>query len=288
MADARRITGTWQFNPAVDIPAGVYVEMLWLYSAAVLYPMRAIKHMGMFPRTSIGKYPPIAQTQGQGKMYSLRHRAPVYTDSETSSHESVVEFERGAGVYEMAVSPFTRPIYAEAMKIISRLLPRAARVLDLGCGPGSELFQLANVVPDGEVVGLDLAREMLDAAWDGAQRRGYRNTAFFQGDVTKLPDDFSAKFDAVHCSFAFHHYADPVASLKEMNRVLVPDGKAFVIDGGTWWANTMATPMARIGDPGWVRFYTGKEFAELFMQAGFADFYWEELLPGIGICVGTR
>jgi ubiquinone/menaquinone biosynthesis C-methylase UbiE len=200
----------------------------------------------------------------------------------------VADFERGASLYETVVTPFTRPVDGEAMKLISRLVPRSARILDLGCGPGTQLFRLAELVPTGEVIGVDLAAEMVTAAWEAAQTRGYRNTAFWQADVAQLPAEFTAKFDAVHCSFAFHHYTDPISTLKEMHRVLVPEGKAFVIDGGTWWANMLAAPFARLGDPGWVGFHTGKEFADLFMQSGFADFYWEELLPGIGIAVGTK
>jgi SAM-dependent methyltransferase len=288
MSGEHRIRGTWHFNPAVDLPAAAYLSQLWFYSAAVLYPMRVVKHLGLFPRTSVGKYPPLAQTPGEGQLYSARYQAPVYSNINWVTRESVIDFERGANLYEYVVTPFTRPVTAEAMKVIARLLPRAARILDLGCGPGTELFRLAELVPEGEVIGVDLAADMVATAWEGAQRRGYRNTAFLQADVTQLPNEFTAKFDAVHCSFAFHHYSDPIQALREMNRVLVRDGKAFVIDGGTWWANMLAAPFARMGDPGWVGFHTGKEFAELFIRSGFGDFYWEELLPGIGICVGTK
>jgi SAM-dependent methyltransferase len=256
-----------------------------LYSATVLHPMRAVKHLGLFPRTSIGKYPVRAQTLGQGQFFS-KQQAPIQIDLRAAPE--VLDFERGAQLYEAVVTPFTNPVDAEAMKLISRLIPRAARILDLGCGPGTQLFRLAEMVPEGEVIGVDLAREMVIGAWQTAQRCGYRNTGFYQADVAMLPMEFGAKFDAVHCSFAFHHYRHPVRALKEMNRVLVRDGKAFVIDGGTWWANKLAAPFARVGDPGWVAFYTGKELADLFRSAGFAEFYWEELLPGIGIAVGAK
>ena len=288
MSGEHRIRGTWEFDPAVDLPAAMYLNQLWLYSATVLYPMRAVKHLGLFPRTSVGKHPTIAQTAGEGQLFSLKYQEPIYIGNTSAERQSVADFERGAGLYETVVSPFTRPVDMEAMILLSRLAPQAARILDLGCGPGAQLFDLAAMVPDGEVVGVDLAAEMITAAWQTARRRGHRNTAFWQADVTQLPAEFTEKFDVVHCSFAFHHYRDPVTALREMNRVLVRDGKSFVIDGGTWWANLLAAPFARTGDPGWVRFYTGEEFADLFMQSGFVDFYWEELLPGIGIAVGTK
>jgi len=286
--DAHRIRGTWRFDPTVDVPAAVYLCQLYLYSATVLYPMRAVKQLGLFPRASIGKYPARAQTPGQGPFFSRKQQAPISTDLTAKRAQAVVDFERGAQLYEAVVTPFTNPIDAEAIKLISRLIPPAARILDLSCGPGTQLFRLAETISQGEVVGVDLAREMVVGAWQKAQQLGYRNTAFYQADVALLPAQFSAKFDAVHCSFAFHHYLHPVRALKEMNRILVHEGKAFIVDGGTWWANMLASPWARVGDPGWVAFYTGKEFADLFRRAGFTEFYWEELLPGIGIAVGTK
>ena len=288
MSTDRRFRSTFTFNPEVDVPAAVYLGQLWLYSLAVLYPAQALKRLAVFAKTSVGKYPPVAQTQGEGQLYCREYREPVYLDRDSANRDSVSEFDRGAELYETVVVPFTRPVHEEALALMRRLLPLAARVLDLGCGPGTELFRIAEWVPEGEVVGIDLSAEMVAAAWAGAQQRGLRNTAFFQADVTSLPLDFAGGFDAVHCSFAFHHYADPIGALGEMHRVLNRTGKAFVIDGGTWWANLISSPFAKWGDPGWVGFHTGEEFRALFRAAGFSDFYWEELLPGIGICVGSK
>src|SRR5262252_6027169 len=95
------IRGTWQFNPVVDLPAAVYLTQLWLYSATVLYPMRAVKHLGLFPRTSVGKYPTRAQTRGEGQLFSLGANVPIYIAGTDLELEAVADFERGAGLYEM-------------------------------------------------------------------------------------------------------------------------------------------------------------------------------------------
>jgi ubiquinone/menaquinone biosynthesis C-methylase UbiE len=288
MSAEHRVRSSFAFNPEVDAPAAIYLGQLWLYSLAVLYPAQAIKRTGMFAKTSVGKYPAAAQSQGEGQFYCREYPEPVYLDRESEHRESVTEFERGAQLYETVVVPFTRPVHEEALKLIRRLLTPTARILDLGCGPGTELFRLAEEVPEGEVVGIDLAADMVTAAHRGAQQHRSRNTAFFQADVARLPQHFAGRFNAVHSSFAFHHYSEPIATLREMHRVLNRDGKAFVIDGGTWWANTISAPFAKWADPGWVGFHTGEQFQALFRTAGFADFYWEELLPGIGICVGSK
>jgi len=288
MPSDHRIRSTFTFDPRVDIPAAVYLSQLWTFSLSVLYPTQALKRMGLFARTSVGKYPPRAQTGGEGQLYCHENREPVYLERESERRDTVSEFDRGAQLYETVVGPFTRPVSEEALTLIRRLLPRAARVLDLGCGPGTELFRIAEWISGGEIVGVDLSAEMVRTAYKGARQRGLRNAAFFQADVTSLPTDFAGRFDAVHCSFAFHHYTDPIGTLREMHRVLNTYGKAFVIDGGTWWANLISAPFAKMGDPGWVGFHTGDDFQKLFKAAGFSDFYWEELLPGIGICVGTK
>ncbi len=288
MSDEHRLRSSFSFNPETDVTGAMYVGQLWLYSLAVLYPAQAIKRMGVFVKTSVGRYPAAPRSPGEGQLYSREYSKPVYCDHEPVDDDSIGKFGRVAELYETVVVPFTHPIHAEALTLIKRLLRPTARILDLGCGPGTELFHLAQFVVEGEVVGIDLSTEMLATAHAGAQKRCLRNTAFFQADVTNLPGHFTERFDAIHCSFAFHHYRDPVATLREMHRVLNGAGKAFVIDGATWWAKAIGSPFAKVSDPGWVKFYTGEEFQVLFRESGFSDFYWEELLPGIGICIGTK
>lgn len=287
MSADRRFRLSFTFNPVVDVPAAIYLSQLWSYSLAVLYPAQAIKRMALFAKTSVGKYPHTTALRGEGQFYSREFSEPVYLTGYSAHAESVSEFDRGAQLYETAVA-FTRPVHEEALTLMQRLLPPAARILDLACGPGTELFRLAELARAGEVVGVDLSAEMVAAACSGAHRRELRNTAFFQAEVTNLPQHFAGRFDAVHCSFAFHHFSDPIAALAEMHRVLNRTGKAFVIDGATWWAKLISVPFAKYGDPGWVDFHTGEQFQALFRTAGFADFYWEELLPGIGICIGSK
>jgi ubiquinone/menaquinone biosynthesis C-methylase UbiE len=289
MSAEHRFRSSLSFNPEVDVPAAVYVSQVWWYSLAVLYPAQALKRMALFPKTSVGRYPTISRFEGEGRFYCREYTQPVFLDGASEYAESVTEFGRRADLYEAVILPCTRPVHEEAFTLIRRLLPPATRIMDLSCGPGTQSFSLAELVPEGEVVGIDLAAEMVATAHTGARQRGLLNTAFFQADASSLPSHFAGRFDAVHCSFAFHHYQNPAAVLSEMHRVLNRHGKAFVIDGGaTWWSNLLGAPYAKWGDPGWVAFHTGEEFEPLFLNAGFSSFYWEEVLPGVGICVGSK
>ena len=68
-------------------------------------------------------------------------------------------------------------------------LPADARVLDVGCGPGTITVDLAARVPDGQVTGIDAAGDVLAVARQEADRRGLPNVGFEVGDVYALGFD---------------------------------------------------------------------------------------------------
>jgi SAM-dependent methyltransferase len=276
------------FNAKTDLPLATFLAQMWSYAFTVLYPAQALKSMGRYRGKSIGAYPRVVLFEGEGRYFSCKLSHPAYLKSETDNALSVKEFDRGAKLYRTCVAPFTQPVYEETINLMRPFLVPDARILDTSCGPGAELVQMAEMVPEGEIVGTDLSAGMISQAFASAKRRGLHNTAFYQADVNRLPRNFTDRFDAVYCSFAFHHYQDPIRALASMRRVLNRRGKAFVVDPGAWWFNALSAPLAKWADPGWVRFHTGAEFKALFRKAGFTKFYWEEILPGIGLSIGSN
>lgn len=121
------------------------------------------------------------------------------------------------------------------------LLPHVqpdARLLDVGCGPGTITVDLARLAPDGTVVGIDRSEEVLAEARAAAAAAGVTNLEIAVGDVYSLGygDD---SFDVVHAHQVLQHLSDPVAALREMGRVCRPDGLVAVRDSDysafTWW-----------------------------------------------------
>src|SRR5580658_2404878 len=120
------------------------------------------------------------------------------------------------------------------------LLPRlssSARVLDIGCGPGTITAGLAALVPGGQVIGIDRATGVLADASAEAERQRLTNVSFEVGDAYRLAfaDD---SFDVVHAHQVLQHLADPVAALAEMRRVCRPGGVVAARDadyGGMFW-----------------------------------------------------
>ncbi|UFQ19186.1 MULTISPECIES: class I SAM-dependent methyltransferase [Streptomyces] len=129
-----------------------------------------------------------------------------------------------------------------AAYLIGSLEPHM-KVLDIGCGPGTITADLAELVPDGHVTGVDHAPGILGTARATAAERGLDNVEFAVADVHDLdfPDD---TFCVVHAHQVLQHVGDPVRALREMRRVCRPGGLIAVRDADysalTWYPNPPA------------------------------------------------
>lgn len=274
-------------SDAKDLPGSVLVSSMWWWAAYVFHPAKVLKSLGLYRGQELGTPPPVLLRVGAGRFFSLFYTTPVFLEEHPDSYELVAEFDRISKVYDQYVRPFSDPIYEETEKLMRPHIPSNGRILDSSCGPGKEMLKLVQIVPEGEVVGIDLSAEMVETACHNAREAGVLRTAYFQADVAHMPKFFERRFDAVYCSLAYHHYPEPEAAASEMRRVLVDGGKAFIADPGPSWYNVLSAPLAKWADPGWIGFHTPEEFRDLFLQAGFADFYWREALPGIGVGVAS-
>jgi len=112
------------------------------------------------------------------------------------------------------------------------LLPKLSlglSILDIGCGPGNITAELASRVGDGNVIGIDLSKEVIEAARRDFESPAQGNLSFRSGDVYGL--DFSdEEFDVVYAHQVLQHLGDPVAALVEMRRVLKSGGLLAIRD----------------------------------------------------------
>ena len=97
------------------------------------------------------------------------------------------------------------------------------RILDLGSGTGYPALLAAHIVGvTGNVVGIDLAEQMLDAARRKAAALGLSNITFRTGDVTTLPFE-TASFDAITTRFCLMFLPEIPKAVAEIARILKPD-----------------------------------------------------------------
>jgi len=113
---------------------------------------------------------------------------------------------------------------------LARLKP-GDNVLEVGCGTGSlTLAAKRQIGPSGEVVGIDIAPEMVAVATRKAARKNVGAT-FQVGSIADLafPEN---RFDVVLCSFMIYHMPEDVRlrGLAEVHRVLKPGGHLFILD----------------------------------------------------------
>ena len=98
------------------------------------------------------------------------------------------------------------------------------QVLDLGSGTGyPALLGARTVGPNGNVIGLDLAEQMLAVARRKATALGLANVTFRTSDVTVLPFEANS-FDAVTSRFCLMFLPEIPKAAAEIARVLRPGG----------------------------------------------------------------
>src|SRR5690606_14112455 len=81
------------------------------------------------------------------------------------------------------------------------------RVLDLACGTGGYARLLAQQVPAGEVLAVDLSIPRLEYAAARAQQEQLANVRFMRADALQLPL-LDNSFDVINCCGALHLFAD--------------------------------------------------------------------------------
>jgi ubiquinone/menaquinone biosynthesis C-methylase UbiE len=104
-------------------------------------------------------------------------------------------------------------------------LRRDISILDVGCGTGFPLFELAGVHgPSCQVTGVDIWKEALDRARARLQIQALPNITIVEADAAAMPFP-GAQFDLITCNLGLNNFADPAAVVSECFRVGKPGGR---------------------------------------------------------------
>jgi len=106
------------------------------------------------------------------------------------------------------------------------------RALDLGCGDGTTALPLARL--GAEVVGIDIARNLVEAGKKRAAEAGLHRLTFQEGDATNLEAVKNHSFDLTLSVFGAMFAPKPFDVAKEMVRVTKPGGRIVM---GNWIPN---------------------------------------------------
>ena len=163
-----------------------------------------------------------------------------------------------------------RPVGEQAIERMH--LPSNARVLDVGCGSGWATRLMAAKAYEGNVMGIDIADEMVQLAVESSS--SFQNVEFRVATAEELPfsDD---EFTHVFSMESLYYYSNMIAALREIRRVLV-DGGTFVtvIDlylenaPSHQWIPTLKVPVHLLGIP---------DYRLMFEETGFVNVTDERL-----------
>jgi ubiquinone/menaquinone biosynthesis C-methylase UbiE len=135
------------------------------------------------------------------------------------------------------------------------------------------------------VVGLDASATMLERGAADLRRSGLGNLALVRGDAASLPF-LDHSFDGVCCFAALHLFADPLAGLDEMTRVLAPGGRIALMTSVQRQLGPRGPlkPLAeRISG---MRVFGEREIVDALRERGFTDLH--QRVSGLVQFVGGR
>lgn len=150
-------------------------------------------------------------------------------------------------------------------------------VLEVGCGPGTALADLAHrVSPTGQIFGIDPTAFFIDYARQKAQKLGLTNATYQQGDARSLEWP-SETFDASFCDKVLLHAGPAQLILAELKRVVRPGGwiGALEYDCDSWAVYapdlSLARQIVEANRDEQYDGFMGRQLPALLSEAGLSD-----------------
>lgn len=185
----------------------------------------------------------------------------------------MTNLEPGAGLSALAPDPLRYDSLAgpdrwEVSGLVPRLVPKGARVLDVGCGTGAVSVQIREVA-GATVIGLEPSAERAAAC----RARGIETIeALFPSDA--IP---TGTFDAIVFTDVLEHLADPAVALIAAKQMLAADGVVIAsVPNVAHWSVRFDLALGRfeykpygIMDATHLRWFTRQSLKRLFETCGF-------------------
>lgn len=144
------------------------------------------------------------------------------------------------------------------------------RILDIGTGTGYLAFPLAEMFPNAEVSGIDIAETIIAKNNETVKERGIKNLEFQAFDGLKYPFK-EGTFDLIVTRYAFHHFPNVTDAICQIHNLLAKGGKILISDPLRNEADSKGVidDFMRVKKDGHIQFYSKKELEKLFIENGF-------------------
>lgn len=185
-------------------------------------------------------------------------------------------WDKASAYYEKSWQNQLRP--AHDLLLETAQVQPGEGILDIAAGTGLITFRLAKLTgPEGCILATDISDEMVKIGSQRAKDKGLPNVGFKRMDAENLEVQDST-FDLVTCALGIMYFPDPDQALKEMYRVLKPEGRAVVAIWGSrkkcGWAEIFPIVDARVSSDVCPMFFSLGEQDVIrfpFEKAGFTN-----------------
>jgi ubiquinone/menaquinone biosynthesis C-methylase UbiE len=110
------------------------------------------------------------------------------------------------------------------------MLKKHGEAVDVGCGAGQLVMEIAQKAPGLHVTGIDLSETMLAGARQSAQQADLQGRVDFRaGNAEQIPFP-DQSVDLVISTASLHHWTNPLKVFNEIDRVLKPGGAYYIFD----------------------------------------------------------
>lgn len=116
------------------------------------------------------------------------------------------------------------------LKAIKLLSPKKEQnILDVGCGLGNAVIEIAKRIKPGTSYGVDITEEMIKKSRLKAKKINLKNVKFKKANAANLPfkNNF---FNGAISSHVAHHFENPQKVFEEIRRTLKPKSKFVLVD----------------------------------------------------------
>ena len=271
-----------------DIWGPIFTAEINFWASMVQEPAVQRINWGIYSPREFGIYPESIHFKKKPRLFSRNGISVQYLESELINTEKTKYFDYCAAEYGFATHRYKRAIVAQAFKHFKPLILPQTRILDCACGPGFETIELSKWVPEGEVVGTDYSSEMVTQAYRNVKNHELENVHLVQADAQELPDRLTGKFDIVFCQLSIGYFEQLDKVSKQFYDALDHAGFAILVEPFTSVWNSLSIDRHRAALPTFWRMYAKEDLKGFFLNAGFSNFYWKEVLPGIGVSIISK
>lgn len=170
-----------------------------------------------------------------------------------------------ARIYDIIYRDYLAKTMQEAL--LPFLLRPDVKFLDVGCGTGALEERLLPLVPNAQIVAVDISEDMLAQA--KKKLTNYPSIEWIHGDFVKIPLPGNS-FDVAFSLSNLHYFPNPSAVFQKIGSLLKRGGIFILIDWDRNFFNGRAYNWySKKFDPSFIQVYTSQEITQLLTQAGF-------------------